>query len=92
MPSQRFNHLIFQKTTRDKQTTTLLRGCFSSNRKAGMTFQALRDEEVERLSRFSNSEPLCTEADGRVTLTVNGFQSTIFLLKVPQDVSIANTI
>lgn len=92
MHSQRYNHLIFQKTTHDQQTTTQLRGCFSSNRKAGITFQALKDEEVQRLSRFSNSEPLCTEADGRVTVTVNGFQSTIFLLKVPQDVSIANTI
>ena len=92
MHSQRFNHLIIQKTNQQGNTSSLLRGCYSSNRKAEKNFLALKDEEIQRLSRFSNLEPLCSEGEGRVTITVSGFQSTLFLLKVPQDVNIANTI
>lgn len=93
MPAQRFNFLIFQKNTRnDKDTSVMLRGCFSSNRKAAETLRVIKAEETERLSHFCDNEPLCSDADGRSTITVTGFQTTLFLLKVPQDVSIANTI
>ena len=92
MHSQRYNHLIIQKTNQRGDANSLLRGCYSSNRKAEKSFLALKDEEVSRLARFTNREPLCTQDDNRITITVAGFQTTLFLLKIPQDVNIANTI
>ena len=83
MHSQRFNHIIIQKTVRGDKRSATLRGVYSSQRKATAQFDTIKDEEYTHLARFYNREPNLSLQKDRAVITVTDHTITIIVIKVP---------
>ncbi len=90
--AKRFNHIIIEKRRDDKSESGFLRGCYSSKVKADNAFLTLRDAEYRRLEGFYCTTPARNDSTNRCVLTVPGHTTTLIIIKVPQDVIIADQI
>jgi len=94
MHSTRHNCLIFQKNVIKRRGEissqyTILRGVYSSKRKADKDLETFKNTEYNQLSRFYNTVPTIDSGTDRVLLTVPGQSVTLVLMKIPQDVMTA---
>ena len=92
MHSTRYNHIIFQKTKVLNDKHTILRGVYSSEKKARTDLDRIRKEEYDQLANFFNTIPNETGSGNRTVLTVPGTTVTLILMKLPQDVTTAMEI